>query len=57
MLGGVTWLSAAIEAPGIIGQYSQFRRIALGEFSGQSTSRLKAVGARFKRGRHSGTER
>jgi 2-dehydropantoate 2-reductase len=43
MLGGVTWLSAAIEAPGLIGQYSQFRRIALGEFNGRSTPRLKAV--------------
>jgi 2-dehydropantoate 2-reductase len=43
MLGGVTWLSAAIEAPGVIGQYSQFRRIALGEFSGETTTRLKAA--------------
>ncbi len=43
MLGGVTWLSAAIETPGVIGQYSQFRRIALGEFSGRTTPRLKAV--------------
>lgn len=43
MLGGVTWLSAAIEAPGLIGQYSQFRRIALGEFNGQTTPRLKAT--------------
>lgn len=43
MLGGVTWLSAAIEAPGLIGQYSQFRRIALGEFSGELTPRLKAT--------------
>ncbi len=43
MLGGVTWLSAAVEAPGIIGQYSQFRRIALGEFNGQTTPRLEAV--------------
>lgn len=43
MLGGATWLSAAIEAPGVIGQYSQFRRIVLGEFNGQTTRRLKAV--------------
>jgi len=43
MLGGVTWLSAAIEAPGVIGQYSQFRRIALGEFSGETTTRIKAA--------------
>ena len=43
LLGGATWLSAAIEAPGVIGQYSQFRRITLGEFNGQKTSRLQAI--------------
>ena len=43
MLGGATWLSAAIEAPGVIGQYSQFRRIALGEFNGKTTPRLSAI--------------
>lgn len=43
MLGGVTWLSAAIEAPGVIGQYSKFRRIAMGELNGRSTPRLKTV--------------
>ncbi|HYA13795.1 MAG TPA: 2-dehydropantoate 2-reductase [Syntrophales bacterium] len=43
MLGGATWLSAAIEEPGVIGQYSQFRRIAIGEFNGQLTPRLDAV--------------
>jgi 2-dehydropantoate 2-reductase len=43
MLGGTTWCSVAIEAPGVIGQYSQFRRIALGEFTGRTTPRLQAV--------------
>ncbi|MCX5854727.1 MAG: 2-dehydropantoate 2-reductase [Deltaproteobacteria bacterium] len=43
MLGGTTWCSVAVEAPGVIGQYSQFRRIALGEFNGQTTPRLQAV--------------
>ncbi|MEN6318535.1 MAG: 2-dehydropantoate 2-reductase [Syntrophaceae bacterium] len=43
MLGGTTWLSAAVEAPGVIGQYSQFRRIALGELDGMTTPRLNAV--------------
>ena len=43
VLGGATWLSAAIEAPGGIGQYSEFRRIALGEFSGKTTPRLTSV--------------
>lgn len=43
MIGGTTWLSAAIEAPGIIGQYSQFRRIALGELNGQKTLRIQRI--------------
>ncbi|PKN72766.1 MAG: 2-dehydropantoate 2-reductase [Deltaproteobacteria bacterium HGW-Deltaproteobacteria-10] len=43
MLGGATWCSVALEAPGVIGQYSQFRRIALGEFTGEKTQRLQAV--------------
>jgi len=43
LLGGVTWLSAAIEAPGIIGHYSPFRRIILGEFDGQTTPRVQAI--------------
>jgi 2-dehydropantoate 2-reductase len=43
ILGGTTWLSAAIEAPGVIGQYSQFRRIVLGEFNGRTTPRLNMV--------------
>ena len=43
LVGGVTWLSAAIEAPGVIGQYSQFRRVVLGEFDGKMTARLKKI--------------
>jgi 2-dehydropantoate 2-reductase len=43
LIGGVTWLSAAIEAPGVIGQYSQFRRVVLGEFDGKMTPRLKMI--------------
>lgn len=43
LVGGVTWLSAAIEAPGVIGQYSQFRRVVLGEFDGKMTARLKRI--------------
>jgi 2-dehydropantoate 2-reductase len=43
LIGGATWLSAAIEAPGVIAQFSQFRRIALGEFNGQTTPRLRPV--------------
>ena len=43
LVGGVTWLSAAIEAPGVIGQYSQFRRVVIGEFDGKMTARLKTI--------------
>ena len=43
VVGGVTWLSAAIEAPGLIGQYSQFRRIVFGELDGKMTSRLNTI--------------
>jgi 2-dehydropantoate 2-reductase len=43
LVGGATWLSAAIEAPGVIGQYSQFRRIVVGEFDGRVTGRAQAV--------------
>lgn len=43
MLGGTTWCSVAIEAPGVIGQYSQFRRIALGELDGRRTPRVQAL--------------
>jgi 2-dehydropantoate 2-reductase len=43
MLAGATWISAAIEAPGVIKQVSQFRRIAVGELDGSNTDRLRAV--------------
>jgi 2-dehydropantoate 2-reductase len=43
MLAGATWLSAAIEAPGVIEQVSDFRRIVLGEMNGSTTSRLQSV--------------
>jgi 2-dehydropantoate 2-reductase len=43
MVGGVTWLSAAIEAPGVIGQYSKFQRVVVGELDGKMTGRLKTI--------------
>jgi 2-dehydropantoate 2-reductase len=43
LVGGATWLSAAIEAPGVIGQYSQFRRIVLGELDGTMTPRIQKI--------------
>ncbi len=43
LLGGTTWVFALIEAPGVIGQYSEFRRIVLGEFDGSMTSRVQSI--------------
>ncbi len=43
MVGGATWLSSAIEAPGVIRQLSQFRRIVVGELDGRITPRVQAI--------------
>lgn len=48
MLGGVTWISSAVEAPGVIKQVSQFRRVVLGELDGQGTLRAQAVHKAFE---------
>jgi 2-dehydropantoate 2-reductase len=48
MIGGATWLSSAVEAPGVIKQVSQFRRVVLGELDGQVTSRVKAIHKAFE---------
>lgn len=43
MLGGATWISSAVEAPGVIRQFSQFRRIVFGELNGQISPRAQAI--------------
>jgi 2-dehydropantoate 2-reductase len=43
MIGGVTWLSSAVEAPGVIKQISQFRRIVFGELSGERSDRIQSI--------------
>jgi 2-dehydropantoate 2-reductase len=48
LIGGATWLSAAIEAPGVVGQYSQFRRIVLGEPDGRPTDRIQTIHDLFR---------
>jgi len=48
VLGGATWLSAAVEAPGMISHYSQFRRIVLGELDGRITPRAEALAEAFR---------
>jgi 2-dehydropantoate 2-reductase len=43
MIGSATWLSSSVEAPGVIKQVSQFRRIVLGEMDGKTTPRVQAI--------------
>ncbi len=43
VLGGATWISSAVEAPGVIHQFSQFRRIVFGELDGRLTPRAQAI--------------
>lgn len=48
MLAGATWLSSIVEAPGVIKQVSQFRRVVLGELDGQITARAQSVHKAFQ---------
>jgi 2-dehydropantoate 2-reductase len=43
LLGGATWLSSAVEAPGVIRQVSQFRRVVFGELDGRRSERIQAI--------------
>lgn len=43
VVGGTTWLSSAVEAPGVIKQVSQFRRIVLGELGGGRSERVQSI--------------
>lgn len=43
VIGGATWLSSAVEAPGVIRQISQFRRIVFGELDGGRSERIQAI--------------
>jgi 2-dehydropantoate 2-reductase len=49
MLAGATWISSAIEAPGVISQVSDYRRVVIGEPHGKITPRLEAVGNAFRK--------
>ncbi len=49
MIGGATWLSAAVEEPGVIGQYSPFRRIVAGEMDGSDGPRVRTILEAFRR--------
>ncbi len=43
VLGGVTHISSALEAPGVVKQVSQFRRIAFGELDGSISPRAQGM--------------
>lgn len=43
VLGGVTHISSALEAPGVVKQVSQFRRIAFGELDGSISPRAQGI--------------
>jgi 2-dehydropantoate 2-reductase len=43
VLGGATWLSSAVEAPGVIKQVSQFRRVVFGELGGGLSERIQSI--------------
>jgi len=48
MVGGATWISSAVEAPGIIKQVSDFRRVVVGELKGGRSARIQAIYEAFK---------
>jgi len=43
VIGATTWLSSAVEAPGLIRQVSQFRRIVFGELGGGRSERIQSI--------------
>jgi len=48
MLGGVTQISSALEAPGVVKQVSQFRRIVFGELDGTVSERVRSFETALK---------
>src|SRR3990172_262114 len=48
ILGGMTQISSAIEAPGVVKQVSQFRRIVFGELDGSISARIRSIEGAFK---------
>jgi 2-dehydropantoate 2-reductase len=43
VIGGATWLSSAVETPGVIKQVSEFRRIVFGELAGGRSERIQSI--------------
>ncbi len=47
LLGGLTYISVVVSAPGVITQTGRMQRIVLGEIDGSSSARAEAAGAAF----------
>ena len=43
VIAGATWLSSAVESPGVVKQVSDFRRVVLGELDGRITPRVQTI--------------
>jgi 2-dehydropantoate 2-reductase len=43
MIGSATWISSAVESPGVIKQVSQFRRVVVGELDGSITPHIQKI--------------
>jgi 2-dehydropantoate 2-reductase len=48
VVAGATWISSAVEAPGVVKHVSDFRRVVIGELNGQRTPRVEAIFDAFK---------
>ncbi len=48
MIAGATWISSAVEAPGVIKHMSDFRRVVIGELDGSRTPRVEAIYQAFR---------
>lgn len=48
MIAGATWISSAVEAPGVIRQISDFRRVVIGELDGRITRRIQGIHDAFQ---------
>lgn len=48
IVGGLTYISAARTAPGVVERYSPFQRITVGEFTGAATDRVQRIVATLR---------
>lgn len=48
LLAGATWISSAVESPGVVRQVSDFRRLVFGELDGRRTPRAEDILEAFR---------